>query len=199
MTAPAVARPILPEHADSWALVHRAQAGDADAFGQLYRRHADTIFRFVYYRTRNRQLAEDLCGEAWLRAFRRIGSISYQGLDFISWVTTIARNLVADYFKSGRYRLEITIGDALDAADREDREPGPEALTLGYLSNLDLLGAVQKLNDEQRQCIVLRFLNGCTLAETAAAMGKNESAIKALQYRAVGSLRRLYPLTAEEA
>jgi RNA polymerase sigma-70 factor (ECF subfamily) len=96
-------------------LVERAQAGEAEAFGLLYDRYFDTVFRFVYFRVGNRQLAEDLTSDTFLRALKRIGSFTWQGRDLGAWLVTIARNLVADHFKSGRYRLEITTGDVLDA------------------------------------------------------------------------------------
>jgi RNA polymerase sigma-70 factor (ECF subfamily) len=177
-----------------WALVERAQAGDAEAFGQIYDRYLDTVFRFIYFRVGNRQLAEDLSADTFLRALKRIGSFTWQGRDPGAWLVTIARNLVADHFKSGRYRLEVTTGDVLDA-DREDRGPegSPEAAVVDHITNVALLTAVKQLNPEQQECIVLRFLHGFSVAETAQAMGKNEGAIKALQYRAVRALARLLP------
>lgn len=177
-----------------WALVRRAQAGDAEAFGLIYDRYVDTVFRFVYFRVGNRQLAEDLTSDTFLRALRRIGSFTWQGRDLGAWLVTIARNLVADHFKSGRYRLEVTTSDVLDA-DREDRGPegSPEAAVVDHITNVTLLTAVKQLNPEQQECIVLRFLQGFSVAETARAMGKNEGAIKALQYRAVRALARLLP------
>ena len=177
-----------------WALVERAQAGEAEAFGLIYDRYVDTVFRFVYFRVGNRQLAEDLTSDTFLRALKRIGSFTWQGRDLGAWLVTIARNLVADHFKSGRYRLEVTTGDVLDA-DREDRGPegSPEAAVVEHITNVALLSAVKQLNPEQQECIVLRFLQGFSVAETARAMGKNEGAIKALQYRAVRALARLLP------
>jgi RNA polymerase sigma-70 factor (ECF subfamily) len=180
--------------AEVWALVERAQAGDADAFDQIYRRYLDTVFRFVYFRVGSRPLAEDLTAETFLRALKRISSFTWQGRDLGAWLVTIARNLVADHFKSGRYRLEVSTGDVLDA-DREDRGPegSPELAVVDHITNVALLGAVRQLNPEQQECIVLRFLQGFSVAETAQAMGKNEGAIKALQYRAVRALHRLLP------
>jgi RNA polymerase sigma-70 factor, ECF subfamily len=177
-----------------WALVERAQAGEAEAFGLIYDRYVDTVFRFVYFRVGNRQLAEDLTSDTFLRALKRIGSFTWQGRDLGAWLVTIARNLVADHFKSGRYRLEVTTGDVLDA-DREDRGPegSPENAVVDHVTNVALLTAVKQLNPEQQECIVLRFLQGFSVAETAQAMGKNEGAIKALQYRAVRALARLLP------
>jgi RNA polymerase sigma-70 factor (ECF subfamily) len=180
--------------AEVWALVERAQAGEAAAFGMIYDRYFDTVFRFVYFRVGNRQLAEDLTSDTFLRALKRICSFTWQGRDLGAWLVTIARNLVADHFKSGRYRLEVTTGDVLDA-EREDRGPegSPEAAVVDHITNVALLKAVKQLNPEQQECIVLRFLHGFSVAETANAMNKNEGAIKALQYRAVRALARLLP------
>ena len=61
------------------------------------------------------------------------------------------------------------------------------------MTNRVLLEAVRQLNPEQQECIALRFLQGLSVAETAKVMGKNDGAIKALQYRAVRSLGRLLP------
>ena len=190
--------PARPDPSDAaaevWALVERAQAGESEAFGLIYDRYVDTVFRFVYFRVGNRQLAEDLTSDTFLRALKRIGSFTWQGRDLGAWLVTIARNLVADHFKSGRYRLEVTTGDVLDA-DREDRGPegSPEAAVVDHITNVALLTAVKQLNPEQQECIVLRFLQGFSVAETAQTMGKNEGAIKALQYRAVRALARLLP------
>jgi RNA polymerase sigma-70 factor (ECF subfamily) len=180
--------------AEVWALVERAQAGEAAAFGLIYDRYFDTVFRFVYFRVGNRQLAEDLTADTFLRALKRIGSFTWQGRDLGAWLVTIARNLVADHFKSGRYRLEVTTSDVLDA-EREDRGPegSPESAVVDHITNVALLKAVKQLNPEQQECIVLRFLHGFSVAETALAMNKNEGAIKALQYRAVRALARLLP------
>src|SRR5262249_14268921 len=152
-------------------LVERAQAGEAEAFGLIYDRYVTTVFRFVYFRVGNRQLAEDLTSDTFLRALQSIGNFRWQGRDLGAWLVTIARNRVADHFKSGRYRLEVATGDVLDA-DREDRAPegNPESAVVDHLTNVTLLGAVRQLNPEQQECIVLRFLLGFSIAETAQVM-----------------------------
>ena len=172
------------------ALVRAAQAGDADAFGKLYDHYLDLVYRYVYYRVGGKALAEDLVSETFLRALRRIGSFEWQGRDFAAWLITIARNIIADHYKSGRFRLEVSTADMLDA-DRADE--GIEAGVLEGLTNAALLEAVKKLNGEQQECVVLRFLQGLSVLETAQAMGKSEGAIKALQYRAVRTLGRMLP------
>jgi RNA polymerase sigma-70 factor (ECF subfamily) len=179
-----------PEGAVVMDLVARAQAGDGEAFGQLYDRYVDLVYRYVYYRVGTQSLAEDLVSETFLRALRRIGSFSWQGRDFAAWLVTIARNLIADHFKSGRYRLEVATADMLEADRAQD---GPEGEVLDSLTNATLLDAVKQLNSEQQECVVLRFLQGMSVTETALAMGKTEGAIKALQYRAVRALGRMLP------
>ena len=176
------------DHAEVWQLVVRAQDGDGEAFGQLYDRYVDTVFRFIYFRVNDRALAEDFTSETFLRALRRIGTISYQGRDIGAWFVTIARNIVLDHMKSARHRLEITTADTIEGADRE---PGPENAVIDSLTAERLLAAVNQLGDEQRECVLLRFIQGFSVSETAAVMGKNDGAIKALQHRAVRKLAEL--------
>jgi len=195
--APAIPSPTPPseptgELATVMEIVTRAQGGDAEAFGQLYDRYVDVVYRYVYYRVSSVTLAEDLTSETFIRALRRISSYTWQGRDFGAWLVTIARNLIADHFKSGRYRLEVATSDLVEAG-ADQREEGPENEVLTAITNEALLEAVKALNAEQQECISLRFLQGMSVAETAAIMGKNEGAIKALQYRAVKSLSRLLP------
>ncbi|MFC4326934.1 ECF subfamily RNA polymerase sigma factor, BldN family [Streptomyces andamanensis] len=189
--AAAVRRPAADsDSARMMDLVERAQAGEADAFGRLYDQYSDTVYRYIYYRVGGKATAEDLTSETFLRALRRIGTFTWQGRDFGAWLVTIARNLVADHFKSSRFRLEVTTGEMLDA---NEVERSPEDSVLESLSNAALLDAVRRLNPQQQECVTLRFLQGLSVAETARVMGKNEGAIKTLQYRAVRTLARLLP------
>ncbi|MDH6576775.1 ECF subfamily RNA polymerase sigma factor, BldN family [Kitasatospora sp. MAP5-34] len=178
------------EHNPIMELVEKAQNGESEAFGRLYDHYSDTVYRYIYYRVGSRATAEDLTSETFLRALRRIGTFTWQGRDFGAWLVTIARNLVADHFKSSRFRLEVTTGEMLDS---NECERSPEDSVLESLSNAALLDAVRRLNPQQQECVTLRFLQGLSVAETARIMGKNEGAIKTLQYRAVRTLARLLP------
>jgi len=189
---PPVAGDIDSQHVETWALVRAVQNGDGEAFGKLYDRYVDQIFRFIYYRVNDRALAEDFTSETFLRALRRISTINYQGRDIGAWFMTIARNIVFDHTKSARFRLEMVTGELVETDTAED---GPEAAVLAHLTNTRLLAAVNELGEEQKECIVLRFLHGLSVAETAAVMGKNDGAIKALQHRAV---KRLASMLADD-
>lgn len=175
---------------EPWNLVRAAQGGDTDAFGVLYDRYVDVVYRYVLFRVGDRTLAEDVTSETFLRALRSIGSISYQGRDVGAWFVTIARNIVFDHVKSSRYRLEVTTAEL---ADNREVTDGPEQEVLTDATNAELLRCVAQLGEDQRECITLRFIQGLSVAETAARMGRNEGAIKALQHRAVRRLAQLLP------
>jgi RNA polymerase sigma-70 factor (ECF subfamily) len=175
-------------HVETWQLVRLAQGGDGEAFGKLYDRYVDLVFRFIYYRVNDRALAEDFTSETFLRALRRIGTFSYQGRDIGAWFVTIARNIVLDHMKSARHRLELPTSETLET--REHAE-STETAVLETLQSERLMQAVGQLGDEQRECVMLRFVHGLSVSETAQAMGKNDGAIKALQHRAVRKLADL--------
>ena len=169
------------------ALVDLAQQGDAEAFGLLYERYVDVVYRYVYVRVGSAHLAEDLTSETFLRALRRLDTFSWQGRDIAAWFITIARNLITDHAKSARFRLEVTTADMLDGDQQVD---APEEEVLQRLRDTRLLEAVRGLKPEQAECVVLRFLQGLSLAETAKVLGKTEGAVKQLQLRAVRALHR---------
>jgi RNA polymerase sigma-70 factor (ECF subfamily) len=179
-----------PEASRLRALVDLAKDGDAEAFGQLYDHYVTGVFRFIYYRVGSRQLAEDLTSETFVRGLRAIQRFTWQGKDFGAWLTTIARNLVTDHFKSSRSRLEI-VSETIPEGTTHAASPEQEVLAL--ISNEMLFEAVNGLPAEQRDCILMRFIQGLSIAQTAAALGRSEGAIKQLQLRAVRSLAKSVP------
>ncbi len=187
---PNFAVPPDPQGVDVWALVRRAQEGDAEAFGELYDHYVTMVHRYVYHRVGDRATAEDVTSETFVRALRRIDTLSFQGRDVGAWLVTIAPNIVLDHVKSSRYRLEVATADMRDADRATD---GPEDAVVQHLANRELLACIQRLGSEQQECIVLRFIHGLSVSETAEIMGKKDGAIKALQHRAVRRLAVLVP------
>lgn len=172
------------------ALVELARNGDKDAFGLLYDHYQPSVYRFLYYRTRSATLAEDLTADTFFRALRSMNNFRWQGRDFGAWLMTIARNLTTDHFKAGRTRLEMTTEDM---GRHDDVTEGPESAVLASLTNEVLLAALTKLPTEQRECLIMRFLQGLSIAETAASLGRSDGAIKQLQLRGVRNLAKLMP------
>ena len=172
------------------ALVELARTGDAEAFGLLYDHYQGSVYRFLYYRVGSVALAEDLTSETFFRALRSMSSFRWQGKDFGAWLMTIARNLTTDHYKSSRTRLESTTEDM---TPHDSPTEGPEAAVLASLTNEALLAALKKLPAEQQECLIMRFLQGLSIAETAQILGRSDGAIKQLQLRGVRNLAKLMP------
>ena len=172
------------------ALVELARGGDKEAFGLLYDHYQGSVYRFLFYRTRSATLAEDLTSETFFRALRNMQNFRWQGKDFGAWLMTIARNLATDHFKAGRTRLEQTTEDM---GVHDDATEGPETAVLASLTNEVLLKALTELPPEQKDCLVMRFLQGLSIAETAEVLGRSEGAVKQLQLRGVRNLAKLMP------
>jgi RNA polymerase sigma-70 factor (ECF subfamily) len=172
------------------ALVERARDGDPDAFGSLYDHYHPSVYRYVYYRVGSVSTAEELTSDTFLRALRAIGSFSWQGKDFGAWLTTIARNLTLDHFKSARVRWEASTDDL---AEHDAATEGPESQFLEAVTNRMLLEALGRLPHDQQECLVMRFLQGLSITETARVLGRTDGAVKQLQLRAVRRLARELP------
>ncbi|MGH3889392.1 MAG: RNA polymerase sigma factor [Pseudonocardiaceae bacterium] len=170
-----------------WELVAAAQAGDREAFGRLYGRYSGVVFGVVLARVGNWSLAEDVTSETFLRAWRGIASVRDQGRDVGAWLVGIAGNLVRDHVRSSRVRGEVLCAGV---ADYPVGERGPERVVLDRETAAQLARWVAGLGRAQRQCVVLRFWQGLSVAQTAVVMGRSEAAVKLLRYRALRRLRQ---------
>ncbi|MEU0156436.1 RNA polymerase sigma factor [Micromonospora fulviviridis] len=174
---------------DVAVLVARAQAGDAEAFGEVYDRYVDQVFRFVYRRVLDRQVAEDLTSETFLRALRNLAAFRPAGGDFAGWITTIARNLTINHLQSHQ-RRERPVAEVHEPVST-GVVAGPEAAAVERLTREALIAGIAKLSPVQRQCITLRYLRELSIEETAQALGRTPAAVKSLQHKALKALRGL--------
>ena len=167
-------------------VIERARTGDRAAFAELYDTHCDAVYRYILYRVREPADAEDLCCEVFTRAFANIHRYRWQGKSFLAWLYTIARNAVTD--RRRRDRPTVDLDDAYGVA-----EEGPTAHDRAVRGEqVDALrGAVKHLTTEQQEVLVLRFIENMSSRQVAQVLGKNEGAIRALQFRALGRLRKL--------
>lgn len=163
-------------------LVERLKGGDAEAAASLYRLYADSLYRYFLYQIRDPDLAADLTSEVFLRMLENIGRYNHRGVPFRAWLFKIAHNLVIDHY---RERTKFISGEAdLPEPGSDDPEP-PD------LDRYRLFAALNRLTAEQRQVVLLRFVEDLDIKEVAAILGKTEGAVKALQHRAITALRRL--------
>ncbi|WP_114424470.1 sigma-70 family RNA polymerase sigma factor [Nocardioides houyundeii] len=177
------------------ALVELARGGDKEAFGLLFDHYHLRVYRFLHSRTSSTSLAEDLTSETFFRALRSMNDFRWQGRDFGAWLMTIARNLTTDHYRAGRTRLEVATEDM---GVHDDATEGPEREVLDRLTNVALLGALRDLPDEQRDCLVMRFLQGMSIAETADVLERSAGAVKQLQLRAIRNLAKALPPEARQ-
>jgi len=168
------------------ALVARAVARDQAAFAELYELHLDRVYRYVYYRTANRTDAEDLTEQVFLQAWAAIERFRWQGKPFLAWLYTVAHNVVVDW------RRRATPSHSLDDADNPiDVECTSARQAMSQWIDAELLAnAMKRLTPEQQQVITLKFLDGFDTVRIAQIMDRREGTIRALQLRALQSLRR---------
>ncbi|WP_216588540.1 sigma-70 family RNA polymerase sigma factor [Streptomyces brasiliscabiei] len=175
------------------ALIERARAGDQAAFATLYNDNRQAVYRYFYYRLRNRQLSEDLTSETFLRALRRIDTFTWQGRDFGAWLVTIARNLHLDYVKSARARYERPTSEFAELLDSGEQDRSAEQNALRGLEVVEATDtasrALSVLNPAQRRCVELRYMHGLTAPETAAQLKVTVGAVKTMTFRAMEKMR----------
>ena len=161
---------------DERALVEAAQA-DPTRFLDLYERHFHRVYAYVLRRARNRPDAEDVTAEVFHRALEHLAQFEWRGTPFVAWLFRIASHALADHrARAGRQAVA-----PLGAAPATDPELERQVM---------LFQLVERLSDEQRRVIELRFGDGRSIQETAAVVGKSEGAVKQLQLRALQNLRK---------
>jgi RNA polymerase sigma-70 factor (ECF subfamily) len=185
------ARGVVMQNSSDAELITRAQRGEVNAIGRLYDRHRESIFRYLWLRLDDRQLAEDLTGDVFMRMLAALPRYRVQGLPFRAWLYRIAHNLLVDYFRKMNRQATVP----LDAVEKQGTEDDPDRTIEQTLLSERLQVALMRLEPTQCEVVILRFLAGLSLQETALTLGKTEAAIKALQHRGLSGLRRaLEPL-----
>ena len=162
-------------------LIKLSQNGDEQAFGELYDIWAGRVYRFVFFKVKNTAMAEDLTSEIFLKAWQKIHQYRTQsGAKFSSWLYTVARNSVIDFYRMNR-KTEISFEDLPEIADLEGSEPFAEELMMEE--------ALQRLPDDYEKVLRLRFVEELPIAKIAQKMKKKESNIRAITHRALKKLK----------
>ncbi len=170
-------------------LVERAKNKDQQAFSELYEAYFDKIYRYIVLKTGDREEAEDMTQQVFLKALRSISSFKWKGAPFSAWLYRIAHNQIVDHLrKRDRHPSTLLNEDAPPAST--SRESNPQKMTEHALDMEQVLSATQNLTDSQREVISLRFTSDLPTDQVAKIMGKNLGAIKALQHSAILALRK---------
>ncbi len=165
-------------------LVRRAKLGDRDAFAEIYETHLTPVYRYVYIRLGNREEADDITQETFLKAYQAIARFEATRDNFLPYLFTVARNLLIN--RSQKKRADTMPGSVLD------REAGNEN-TSQYAEREELkktlLGAIAVLSESEKEIIELRFFAERTYGEIATLLEKNEDAIRQHIARAMKKMR----------
>jgi RNA polymerase sigma-70 factor (ECF subfamily) len=175
----------VPRANDDTPLVLRAIERDHEAFGELYDRHVVRVYRHLYYMVGNAAEAEDLTAQTFLRAWEAIDRYQVRGAPFVSWLLRIAHNLGVSYLRSKRESSQLHDG-IVDDKPRRDPEWSYQQAAEEEL----VREAIMHLREEQRQVIILRFIEELEYREVAEIIGKSVAAIRVIQHRALNALRK---------
>ncbi len=165
-------------------LVRKSQKGDKDAFGTLYDIHLKPIFRFVYFKINSREEAEDLTVQIFSKAWEYLDKYKSNKSSFTSWLYTIARNQVIDYYRTNK--REIGLEDWLKETHVAPKMM--DSIDNEFLQK-ELLKKIKKLSEDQQQVIILKFFENFSNKEISQIMNKKEGTIRIMQHRALKNLK----------
>ena len=168
-------------------LVRGARNGDTDAFAGLFEHFHGPVFRYLLARLGNRSEAEDMASEVFVEAARRVRDFDGGGAAFAGWLFTIARHDLLDRGRAQKRRVVEPVPDPPEV----DVVPDPADRVIDRLEAARVREAMDKLTDDQREVVLLKFAAGLSNEETAVATGKPLGAVKSLQHRGLAALRRI--------
>jgi len=166
-------------------LIVRAQGGEVEAFGELYQRYLDQIYRYIRVRVTEDRVAEDLTEVVFLRSFETLGRYNERGRPFSAFLYQVARNLLVDHYR--QQKEEVPIEDANQMATST---PTVDEHVIQSERIREIGHALTSLPSDYQEVIRLRVILALSTAEVAAWMGRSEGAIRVLLHRALTALRR---------
>ncbi len=175
------------EPLDEADLIAAAQ-NDPSAFGPLYERYVDRIYRYAYRRVGNHAEAEDVTSQTFQQALAALPSYEWRGVPFGAWLYRIAGNVIIRRGRSANREIVVEDVTTLAPERANDNEDDPASI-VALRQDDDLTQALRKLSLDQQRAIVLRFSHGMKSREIGDAMGRSEGAVKQLLHRAILSLR----------
>ena len=167
-------------------LVREAQSGDPQALEELCRREWRPVYALLYSNLRDRNEAQDLTQDVFLRALRSFDRYRHRDTPFRAYLKAIARNLLRDRWR----RRSPTLVDLEDHAEPASPDLLPDERVVGAETRQSIHELLETLNRDQREVVRLRVLEARPTGEVAEIMGRNANAIRQLQYRAIESLRQ---------
>jgi RNA polymerase sigma-70 factor (ECF subfamily) len=167
------------------ALIKLIVNGNKQAFGVLYERYLDAIYRYIIYQVGgNHQEAEDLTEEVFFRAFKMVLKKTKKRSNFRALLYRIAHNLVVDRYRTHKLELHLD-----QIKEMTDKLPTPEIWSQSLEKSKELAAAISELHPKMRKVIILRFIVGLSNSETAEVMGISKGNVRVIQYRALKAMK----------
>jgi RNA polymerase sigma-70 factor (ECF subfamily) len=176
------------QETDDHQLIALAGGGDRQAFGELYERYALRVFRHAQFLTSDPVLAEDITAQVFLKALEAIPRYEPRGVPFVAWLLRITCNLVINYRKSAKNNGHAQIPETIQATGTFF---SPEDSCEVKVDGEHVWREVKKLPGEQRQVIVMRFIDDLGYPDIASVLGKSVGAVRVIQFRALANLRQM--------
>ena len=167
--------------------VRRAARGDQDAAAVLFDHYYPRLYRYAFARLNNSQDAEDVAAEAFARVLRGLDKFRWRGAGFEAWIFRITKNLVVDRYRRGD--AEVIDSEVVGKVMPVEVD-SPEIGTLAGEERDELNQLIDRLPDEQREVVLLRFAAEMDTHEVAAITNRNANAVRQLQFRALTNLRK---------
>ena len=160
------------------------QKGDFEAFGKLYETYIDQIFAFIFRKTGQQELAEDLCSQVWMKAMEALERFETQeGASFTSWIYRIAQNTIIDYYRSKKEQVDI----------EEIAEIGFHENIAECIDNRDRLKQVEMfletLKPIEREIVILRVWDDLSYKEISEITGKTQDNCKQIYKRSLDKIQ----------
>lgn len=181
-------------------LIKKCLAGDAVAWEEIVRLHNRRIFNLCYRFTNSSDDAQDLTQDVFIKVYRTLGSYDVEKGAFVTWLTTLTRNLLVDHFRRSRQdRVTDSIDgssrdddDSLTLSDRlEDREPSPDDRLASKETQKLVRQALTRLSPDLREAVILRDLQDMDYKEIAEVLRVPEGTVKSRINRGRTELARL--------
>lgn len=165
--------------------LRRASALDRGALAAIYDEYYQPMYRYIYRQVSDVETARDLTAELFRRFLQAIQQGQGPDQALRAWLYRTAHNLVIDHYRRQQHRQHLPLPEQLVNANDD-----PVGLAEEQILAEQVRVALQQLTTDQRQVIVLKFLEGLSNQETANVLNKPVSAVKSLQHRALTALQR---------
>lgn len=169
-------------------LVKRAKNGESDSFGLIYDYYLSRIYRFVFLKVTNKEEAEDITQQVFMKAWEALPKFESEGSPFVGWLFRIARNTVIDFYRTKKSNLSLDEGIGIN----DFLEDSPEDIFFKNQERTEVMKSLELLTEEQKEVVILRFVEGFSYREISKITNKNQASLRIMQHRAIKKLKEVF-------